>query len=190
MKSLKKFLAAFLACVMAFGVMSASAFAADTDNEIISAIEIAVSAPVDGEFATGLCVIDTSNTTLSFLQWVDEDGAILYSSNTDADVVDAAFEIGNSYMVQLVVTAGKGYAFDGTENLTATVNGNDAEIVDVDENGKELAITYTFDCEAAGDGDDDNNNDGPSITFDQVLNFLKTVLLTFIRFLGSLVGIK
>ncbi len=190
MKSLKKFLAVFLACMMAFGVMSASVFAEDTGdeapaNELISTVDVTVAAPVDGEYADGSMVNDTLNTALSFIQWVDAEGAILYSSVPDADVAEVAFVGGSAYTVQLVLTASEGYEFDSSYALKVTVNGNAATVEDLSEDCKEIAISYTFDCETSGDSDD-----GPSVTFDQVLNFLKTILLTFVRFLGSLVGIK
>ncbi len=207
MKSLKKFLSVFLACLMAFGVMSASVFAEDIDttipsedttvdggettdpvepaDELITAVDLTVAAPIDGEYATGTCVIDTLNTALNFIQWVDADtDDVLYSSNANDTVVEMPFMGGFDYTVNLIITAGEGYAF-AAEGLAVTVNGNAAEIADLSEDGKELAISYTFTCEAIG-GDDDEE---PAVTFDQVLNFLKTLLVTFIRFLGSLVGI-
>ncbi len=210
MKSFEKILAVLLACLMAFSVLSAAVFADETDgtpavedtsttdtsenvtedtdeNELISVVDVTVAAPVDGEYADGLCIVNTLNTALNSIEWVDvETGDILYSSDPNADVVDTAFFGGYDYSVNIVLTAGEGYAFDSAENLSVTVNGADAELVDVSENGKVLLFTLTFSCGETG-GDDD---EGPAVNFDQILNFLKTLLLTFVRFLGSLVGIK
>ncbi len=181
MKSLKKIVSVFLVCLMALSVMSVSAFAAD---EVITNVDITVASPANGEKASGACVIDTLNTALNFIEWgnaaTDE---ILYSSDSSTAVVDKAFENGNSYTVRIIIKTGEGYVFNSAKNLNVTINGNKAEIADISPDGKTLAVTSTFTCGAEGE---DNGSD----TFGQILNFLKTLLLTFVRIIGAFFGIK
>ncbi len=192
MKSIKKILAITLSLIMALGVLSVSAFAEDeTANEIISVVDITVAAPVAGEYAIGDYAHEGTDYALTFVQWMNyESGEILYSSDETAVPVDKTYEAGEAYIVCITAQAEEGFVFDAQENLIVSVNGYEAEIVDLTEDGKELSFTCVFECEADEDiGGDDGNADG-GFSFDQILNLLKSVFLTFIRFIGSLIGIS
>ena len=187
MKTFKKALAVLLATMMAFSVLAVSVFAEGEANAVISFVDVTVAAPVDGEYASGDWVMDDENATVTFIQWADyytED--ILYTTDEETEVVDAAFAEGGSYVVSLTVTAAEGYEF-ATENLVLSVNGYAAELVEVSEDAKEVSFTCIFDCDS---GEIDVDDGAGSISFDQILSFLKSVLMTFVRFIGSLLGYK
>lgn len=195
MKSLKKILAITLSLIMVLGIVSVSAFAEDViedntdavENEVISAVDITVVRPVAGEYAVGDYVFDSADYSVEFLQWVGygtED--ILYSTDPTVEVVDKAFESGYSYVICITVAAAEGFVFDEAENLTVTVNGSNAVVADISDDAKELSFTCVFECADSADmGDDEGGFD-----FSQVLGFLKTLLMTFIRFIGSIFGIS
>lgn len=187
MKTFKKALAILLATMMAFSVLAVSVFAEEETNAVITFVDVTVPAPIDGEYATGDWVMDDENAEVTFIQWSDyytED--ILYTTDEETEVVDAAFVDGGSYIVGITVTAAEGYEFDA-ENLVLSVNGYAAELVDVSEDAKEVSFTCVFDCNS-DEGNIDNGTG--SFSFDQVLDFLKSVLMTFVRFIGSLLGYK
>lgn len=189
MKSFKKALAILLAAMMTFSVLAVSAFAEGEANAVITFVDVTVAAPVDGEYATGDWVMDTADAEVTFLQWTDYDTEeILYTTDEETETVDAAFVEGGTYVVGLTVTAADGYEFDA-ENIVLSVNGYAADLVDISEDSKEVSFTCVFDCDAEA-GDIDDGAGSGSISFDQVLNFLKTLLLTFVRFIGSLLGYK
>ncbi len=196
MKSIKKILAITLSLLMALGVLSVSAFAeGETDaitNEIISVVDITVAAPVAGEYAIGDYGYESADYSLTFRQWMNyESGEILYSSDETVVPVDKTFEAGEAYIVCITAQAEEGFAFDSQENLIVSINGYEAEIVDLTEDGKELSFTCVFECEADEDisGGDEGNTDG-GFSFGQLFEVLKSALLAFVRFLGSLVGIS
>ena len=187
MKTFKKALAILLATMMAFSVLAVSVFAEGESNAVITFVDVTVPAPVDGEYATGDWVMDDENAEVTFIQWVDyytED--ILYTTDEETEVIDATFVEGGSYIVGITVTAAEGYEFDA-ENLVLSVNGYAAELVDISEDATEISFTCVFDC-TADEADVDNGNG--SFSFDQVFAFLKSVLMTFVRFIGSLLGYK
>lgn len=192
MKSIKKLLAITLSLIMALGVLSVSAFAEDEiTDEIISVVDITVAAPVAGEYAIGDYEFESVDYSVEFLQWMNyESSEILYSSDDTVIPVEKTFEAGEAYIVCLTVATAEGFVFDAEENLIVSVNGYEAEIADLTEDGKELSFTCIFECEAEDDiGGDDGNVDG-GFSFDQILNLLKSVFLTFIRFIGSLIGLS
>ncbi len=194
MKTIKKLLAITLSLIMALSVFSVSVFAEEEtdviENEIISIVDITVAAPVEGEYALGDYDFESVDYSVDFLQWMNyESGEILYSSDETVIPVDKAFEAGEAYIVCLTVAAAEGFAFDAEENLVVSVNGYEAEIVDLTEDGKELSFTCIFECEAEDDiGGDDGNEGG--FSFGQLLELIKSVFLTFIRFIGSLIGLS
>lgn len=182
MKTFKKALAVLLATMMAFSVLAVSVFA---ENKVIDAVEVTVALPVDGEYASGDWVLDTVGTAITFLQWTDcETEEILFSTDDEAEIADATFVEGGSYMVSITVATVAGYEF-AAENIDLSINGYEAELVEVSEELNEVSFTCVFDCDS-GEIDMDDS----SVTFDQVLSFLKTLLLTFVRFVGSLLGYK
>lgn len=195
MKSLKKILAITLSLIMALGIVSVSAFAEDViednteavENEVISAVDITVVRPVAGEYAVGDYVFDSADYSVEFLQWVGygtED--ILYSTDPTVEVTDAAFETGAAYVVCITVVAEEGFVFDAAENLAVTVNGSKAVVADLSDDATELSFTCVFECaDSAELGDEEGGFD-----FSQVLEFLKTLLMTFVRFIGSIFGIS
>lgn len=189
MKTFKKALAIVLATMMAFSVLAVSVFAEGEANAVITFVDVTVAAPVDGEYATGDWVMDTADAEVTFMQWADyytED--ILFSTDEGTEVVDATFVEGGSYVVGITVTAAEGYEF-ASENLVLSVNGYAAELVDISEDAKEVSFTCVFDCDADNMDIDDGTGNG-SFSFDQVLEFLKSVLMTFVRFIGSIFGYK
>ena len=195
MKSLKKALAIFLASVMALGVMSVSAFAEvidSVDGMPITFVDVTVEAPIDGNYASGNFVIDSEEYELADMMWTDAaTDDILYSTNVDEEIVDAAFTEGSVYTVSIALYAADGYVFElNADELIVSVNGYVAEVEEISELGKLLIISCDFECSASDAGIDDGDDGASSITFDQILELLKTVLVTFIRFIGSLLGIK
>lgn len=191
MKSLKKLLAITLSAIMALGVMSVSAFAEDVaTDEVLTYVDVTVAAPVAGEYATGDYAIEDLDYSLSYIQWNEySSDDILYSSDETIEVADKTFEEGSAYVVCLTVTAADGYVFATAENLVISVNGYEAQLADLSEDAKDLSFTCVFECEAENvDGGDDAVNGG--FDFSQLLDLLKTVLLTFVRFLGSLIGLS
>lgn len=195
MKSIKKLLAITLSLIMALGVFSASVFAEEEtdviENEIISIVDITVAAPVAGEYAVGDYEFESVDYSVDFLQWVGFETENIYFSTDPEDVItEEPFTAGDSYVVCITVEAADGFVFDVQENLIVSVNGYEAQIFDLTEDGKELSFSCLFECEAEDDiGGDDGNADG-GFSFDQILNLLKSVFLTFIRFIGSLIGIS
>lgn len=193
MKTIKKILAITLSVIMALSVMSVCAFAEDEITDaILSEIAITVAAPVAGEYASGDYEFESVDYSITFRQWVNfETSEILYSSDDSVTPVDKAFEAGSAYVVCLTVAAEEGFVFDAAENLVVTVNGYDAQIVDISDDAKELSFTCVFECEEELGGDlggDDVVTGG--FDFSQIIDFIKTALLTFIRFLGSLIGLS
>ncbi len=196
MKSLKKALAIFLATVMALGVMSVSAFADEetvVEGTPVSFVGITVEAPVDGYYADCVYDLDSDEYELVDLMWEDAvTGELLYSTVEGAEVVDKAFEAGSVYTVSVALYAADGYVFElDAENLVVSVNGYVAEIEEISEAGKLLIVSCDFECMADGadiGGDDNGNTTGNA--FNQVLNFLKSLVVSFIRLIGTLFGIK
>lgn len=191
MKSLKKSLAIFLAAVMALSVMSVSVFAEETGvtGTPINEVEVTVEAPVADYYASGNYLIESEEYELIDIMWTDTvTGDILYTTDADAEVADVAFTEGSVYTVSIALYAADGYVFElDPENLIVSINGYAAEVEEITELGKLLIVSCDFECEGEViDGGDDTSG----ITFDQVLGLLKTVLLTFVRFIGSLLGIK
>lgn len=198
MKSIKKILAIVLSTILALGVMSVSAFAEETagdttgeavEKEIVSVVDVVVPAPIDGDVATGTCIIEDSEYELSFIQWVEYSSEnILYSSDETVEA-EGNFELGKSYVVCITVSAAEGYVFDSADNLIVSINGYEATLADISEDGTELSFTCIFDCGTGiGDGSGDDVSGG--FDFDQILGFLKTLLMTFVRFIGSIFGIS
>lgn len=187
MKSLKKILAITLSLIMALGIVSVSAFAEDAENAVISEVDITVVRPVADEYAVGDYVFDSTDYSVEFLQWVGYGTEeILYSTDPTVEVTDKPFEIGSAYVVCITVVAEDGFVFDSAENLTLTVNGSKAAIADLSDDAKELSFTCVFEC---ADSADIGGDEG-GIDFDQILEFLKTLLVTFIRLIGSFFGIS
>ena len=198
MKSIKKIFAITLAVIMALGMFAVSAFAEgeteEITNEIISVVDVTVAAPVEGEYATGDCVFEGEDYSVAFLQWVGfETENIYYSTDSEAVITEEPFAGGSSYVVCITVAAADGFVFDAQENLIVSVNGYEAEIFDLTEDGKELSFSCLFECESEdiGGGDDsgDSGDAEGGFSFDQLLSLIKSVFLTFIRFLGSLIGL-
>ena len=199
MKSIKKIFAITLAVIMALGVLSVSVFAEgetettpeETVNEIISVVDITVAAPVEGEYAVGDYEYESADYAIEFLQWVNyTSGDILYSTDEETEIADVTFEAGEAYVVCITASAAEGFVFDAQENLIVSVNGYEAQIVDLTEDGKELSFSCLFECEAEEDigGGDEGDTDG-GFSFDQFLSLLKSVFVTFFRFIGSLIGL-
>lgn len=192
MKTLKKALAIILATMMAFSVLAVSVFAEGEDaentaNEVINFIDVTVVAPIDGEKASGYWVIEDENAEVSFLQWSDyATEEILFTTDAETEAVDKTYAEGGSYVVSLTVKAVDGYEFS-SENLAVSVNGYEAEIVEITEDLKEASFTCIFDCNS----DEADIDDGAgALTFDQFIEFLKAALLAFVRFVGSIFGYK
>ena len=191
MKSFKKALAIFLATVMALGVMSVSVFAEgeSVSGILVSEVDVTVEAPVADCYASGNYLIESEEYELIEMMWTDANtGDILYSTNADAEVADVTFTEGSVYTVSIALYAADGYVFElDSEALIVSINGYAAEVEEISELGKLLIVSCDFECEGEiVDGGDDTSG----ITFDQILDLLKTVLLTFVRFIGSLLGIK
>ncbi|MBQ8575326.1 MAG: hypothetical protein IJ447_04690 [Clostridia bacterium] len=184
MKSHKKILAITLSVIMALGVVSVSAFAEDvTTDEVITYVDVTVAAPVAGESATGDYAIEGLEYGLEFIQWRE------YTSDGIGEPVDGEFEANSAYVVCLTVMAAEGYVFDSVDNLVISVNGYEAELADLSDDSKYLSFTCVFECDAE-DVDDGDDVVGGGFDFGQLLNLIKTVLLTFVRFLGSLIGLS
>lgn len=184
MKSLKKIIAITLSLIMALGVVSVSAFAEDA---VISEVDITVVRPVADEYAVGDYVFDSVDYSVEFLQWMGYGTEeILYSTDPTVEVADKPFELGSAYVVCITVVAEDGFVFDSAENLTLTVNGSKAALADLSDDAKELSFTCVFECADSAD----LGGDEGGIDFDQILEFLKTLLITFIRFVGSIFGIS
>lgn len=189
MKTFKKVLAVVLSTLMAFSVLAVSVFAEGTEPEVITNVEITVAAPVEGEYASADCLLETENVTVAFLQWTDYyTDEILFSTDAEAEVTDSTYEADGSYVVGITLTADEGYVFDSAENLVISVNGYAAELVEITEDSGEISFTCIFDCESV-DTDVDDGGAGVSISFDQILSVLKSALLAFVRFIGTLLGL-
>lgn len=189
MKLIKKILAIALSVILALGIMSVSAFAEDATNEVVSVVDVVVPAPVDGDAATGTYAIDSSAYDLTLIQWVEYSSENIIYSSDETFEAEGYFEAGKSYVVCITVNTAEGYVFDSTDNLIISINGYEAVFADVSEDGTELSFTCIFDCDTdadAGDGDDI----GGGFDFNQILEFLKTLLVTFVRFIGSIFGIS
>ncbi len=190
MKTMKKILAVFLATILAFGVMSVSVFAEDGDSasgEAINFVDVTIELPEDGLYGSSFHSLGSEAYELVSLMWTDvEANEVIYSSVSESLVEEKPFEDGKVYTATITLYAAKGYVFD-LGDLVVSVNGYAAEIKEINLAGKRLVATCDFECSSE---DFDINDDGTSITFDQILGLLKTVLITFIRFIGSLLGIK
>ena len=198
MNSIKKILAITLAVIMSLGIVSASAFAEgetevtpeEITNEIISVVDITVAAPVEGEYAIGDYEYDSADYAVEFLEWVGfETGVIYYSTDEEAEIADEPFTAGSAYVVCITVSAAEGFVFDAQENLIVSINGYEAQIFDLTEDGKELSFSCLFECEAEEEIGDDNGSIDGGFSFTMVLDFIKSVFLTFFRLIGSLIGL-
>lgn len=191
MKSIKKVLAVLLAMIMAFSVMSISVFADEViedDDKAIDYVNVTVEAPMAGFLADGLAFAEAPYYEVVDLEWTDaETDEILYSTNEDAEIVEKTFEEYAIYNVKIALYAADGYIFEAdSETLVVEVNGKDAEVVEITEEGKVLVISCDFVCQAEdADVDDDG---GLGINFDSIFGFLKTLFQTFMRLIGTLLG--
>lgn len=159
------------------------------EGEPIPFVGITVEAPVAGYNADCIYDFDSEEYELVDLMWSDaRTGEILYSTNVDTEVVDKTFEEGSVYTVTLALYAADGYVFE-LEDIIVSVNGYVAEVEEITEAGKVLVVSCDFECTGEdvdlGGGDDTGSN----VTFESILGLLKSVLVTFIRFIGSLFGI-
>ncbi len=190
MKTMKKVLAVFLATILAFGVMSVSAFAEDEDTasgEAINFVDVTIELPEDGVYATNLHSLGSEAYELVSLTWTDvEENEIIYSSLTESLIEEKPFADGKVYTATITLYAASGYVFD-LGDLVVSVNGYAAEIKEINLAGKRLVATCDFECSSE---DFDIDDGGAGITFDQILGLLKTVFVTFVRFIGALLGIK
>lgn len=191
MKSIKKVLAVLLAMIMAFGVVSASVFAEEELPEAevtaIDYVNVTVEAPMAGYLADGLAFAEAPSYEVVDLEWTDaETDEVLYSTNEDAEIVEKAFEEYAIYTVKVALGAADGYAFDAeSETLKVEVNGKKAEIVEITEDGNVMIISCDFVCQAE---DADIDDGGMGTNFDGIFAFLKTILQTFLRLIGTLLG--
>lgn len=191
MKTMKKALAIFLTTVMTLGVMSVSAFAFDITTIVGTPIEtvgITVEAPIAGYYADGLHSVEAPSYEIVDLTWTDaETDEILYSTNEDVAIVDKVYEEYSIYTVTASVYAADGYVFPlDVEAITVEINGRKAKVEKVTELGKVIVVSCDFVCEA-GDPDDIG---GTNTSFDQVLDFIKTIIQTFLRLIGTLLGFE
>lgn len=190
MKTMKKVLAVFLSMLMCLGVLSVSAFADEgmtASGEAVTFVGITIELPEDGVYPSNFHDLDSEAYELVDLTWTDvEADEVIFSSFADALIEEKPFEEGKLYTVSLTLYATDGYVFD-LEDLVVSVNGYAAEIEDISLAGKRLVVNCDFEC-SSEDIDVDDGSTG--ISFDQVLDLLKTVLLTFARFIGALLGIK
>ena len=198
MNSIKKILAITLVVIMSLGIVSASAFAEgetevtpeEITNEIISVVDITVAAPVEGEYAIGDYEYEGADYTVEFLEWVGfETGVIYYSTDEEAEIANEPFTAGSAYVVCITVSPAEGFAFDAQENLIVSINGYEAQIFDLTEDGKELSFSCLFECEAEEEIGDDNGSVDGGFSFTMVLDFIKSVFRTFFRLIGSLIGL-
>ncbi len=191
MKSIKKVLAVLLAMIMAFGVVSASVFAEEelpkAEATAIDYVNVTVEAPIAGYLAGGLALSESPTYEVVDLEWTDaETDEVLYSTNEDAEIVEKAFEEYAIYTVKVALGAADGYAFDAdSEALKVEVNGKKAEIVEITEDGNVMIISCDFVCQAE---DADIDDGGMGTNFDGIFGFLKTILQTFLRLIGTLLG--
>lgn len=191
MKFMKKSLAVFLAMIMALSVFSVSVFADESEDtasgQAINFVGITVELPEDGIYPSNYHVLDSEAYEVADFTWSDaETDEVIFSSLAESLIETKPFVDGKVYTLTVTLYATSGYLFD-MEDLVVSINGYAAEIEEVNLLGKRLVATCDFECKAEII-DDDNGATG--ITFDQVLDLLKTVLLTFVRLLGSLIGIK
>lgn len=191
MKSIKKVLAVLLAMIMAFGVVSASVFAEEELPEAevtaIDYVNVTVEAPMAGYLAGGLALSESPTYEVVDLEWTDaETDEVLYSTNEDAEIVEKTFEEYAIYNVKIALSAAEGYVFEADpETLTVEVNGKSAEVVEITEDGNTMIISCDFVCQAE---DSDIDDGGMGINFDGIFGFLKTILQTFLRLIGTLLG--
>ena len=191
MKSIKKVFAVLLAMIMAFGVVSASAFAEESlpadEDTAIDYVNVTVEAPMAGYLADGLAFAEAPYYEIIELEWSDaETDEILYSTNKDAEIVEKTFEEYAIYTVKVALDAAEGYVFEAdSDALEVEVNGKSAEVVDITEDGKTLIISCDFVCQA---GDADIDDGGAGVNFDNIFGVLKTMLRTFMRLIGTLLG--
>ncbi len=191
MKSIKKVLAVLLAMIMAFSIMSISVFADEVIEDADKAIDyvnVTVEAPMAGFLADGLAFAEAPSYEVVDLEWTDaETDEILYSTNKDAEIVEKTFEEYAIYNVKIALYAADGYVFEAdSETLVVEVNGKDAEVVEITEEGKVLVVSCDFVCQAEdADIDDDG---GAGINFDNIFDLLQIILQTFLRLIGTLLG--
>lgn len=196
MKSIKKVFAVLLAMLMAFGIMSASAFAEENlpeedlpavEDTAIDYVNVTVEAPMAGYLADGLAFAEAPSYEVVDLEWTDaETDEILYSTNEDAEIVEKTFEEYAIYNVKIALYAADGYVFEpDSETLVVEVNGKEAEVVEITEEGKVLVVSCDFVCQAE-DADVDDGDTG--VNFDNIFGFLKTLFQTFMRLIGTLLG--
>ena len=158
------------------------------EGEAIPFVGITVEAPIAGYNADCIYDFDSEEYELVDLMWSDaRTGEVLYSTNADTEVVDKAFEEGSVYKVTLALYAADGYIFEA-EDLIVSINGYVAEVEEITEAGKVLVVSCDFEC-SGEDIDIGGGDTGSNITFESILGLLKSVLFTFIRFIGSLFGI-
>lgn len=191
MKSMKKVLAVFLAMIMAFGVVSASVFAEEeipkAEATAIDYVNVTVEAPMAGYLAGGLALSESPTYEVVDLEWTDaETDEVLYSTNEDAEIVEKTFEEYAIYNVKIALSAAEGYVFEADpETLKVEVNGKKAKVVEIKEDGNIMIISCDFVCQAE---DTDIDDGGMGTNFDGIFAFLKTILQTFLRLIGTLLG--
>lgn len=191
MKTMKKALAVMLAMIMALGVFSLSALAEDDEStasgEAITFVDVTIELPEPEVYPTNYHALGSEAYELVDLTWTDaETDEIVFSSFAESLIETKPFVDGKVYTVTLTLYAAQGYVFD-LENTVVSVNGYVAEIEEINIMGKRLVATCDFECK---EDIIDIGGDGTSnAVFDQILGFLKTLLLTFVRFVGSIFGI-
>lgn len=165
---MKKFLSVALAVIMLLAAVPTVALAVT----YISKVEIDFVSPVAGEPAFTDSIIDGAcGYQLKEARWLDADSDVYLTA-------DDVFDKGD-YILEATFEAESGYKFKSADNVEVIINGMEADEVVKNADGT-LTASVTFTSTSSG-------KILPAIT--NLLHVITTVFSTFVRFIGSLLGL-
>jgi len=166
---MKKVLSIALAVLMLLAAVPTVALAVT----YIDNVDIDFVTPEIGATAITDYIIDEeAGYGLKEAKWIDSaNGVTLTSEDTFAE---------GEYILEATFEAKEGYLFKKAESVAVTINGVQADTVEVNPDGT-LTATLSFTCEKGG-------IKIPSIA--TLIANIKIVLDAFARFIGSLLGLK
>ena len=96
-----------------------------------------VEAPVDGAKPVETCELGGTGYTLKSMSWYD--GSLMMNSVS-------TFQAGKTYTARFYFLPDDGYTFADAGDMTATVNGESVEVVNVYGEAEQRAVTINFTC--------------------------------------------
>ena len=166
---MKKLLSIALAVIMLLAAVPTVALAVT----YIDKVSIDFVTPKVGETATTENIMDDDyGCHLKNAKWLDAASDVYLSE-------DETFKAGE-YIIEATFEAESGYKFKKAESVEVIINGVEADKVEKNLDGT-LTASLKFTCEEGG-------IKLPSLS--NLFANIKTILTTFVRFIGSLLGLK